>query len=154
MTYKPLSIVTGLLASASSTRDNGSTPAVVKTRYAGGPESLTDLFITQGADIVCVVGEPRLSTTRTLQAIPHYEDYEVPVTLRAINRFSGSNLISSAPHTLGKFLDSYLKLLEVEGVAHGSDYELTATTGQGSVKRHAGMDVQEMQINIKVRLMV
>ena len=154
MSYRSQLIALNLMSSASATRDDNSTAAVVKIKLAGGPESLTDLFITQGADVVVIAGEPRLSTNRTIQSIPHYDDWEVPLTLRAINRWSGGSLVSSAPIVAGKLVDSYLNLLQVPTIAHGSDYELTATAGQGRVVRHAGTDLHEITIMVKVRIMV
>jgi hypothetical protein len=139
-------------AGALLTKDNNTTPAVVKYRYSGGPESLTDLFITQSADLVVILDEPNVTTNRSVDNQPHYNDYDVPVIIRAINRYSGGVLVSTAPLIIGKMITLFLDRLVAN--AHLMGYEISATRGAGDVKRRAGMNIHEENVTVKFRVMV
>jgi hypothetical protein len=143
--YWALYMISGITV----TRDDGSTPATVKAIYAGAPEDLVRLFVTLDYDVVATIGEPNLDTGRFLQDKQVYETFDVPVKVQAINKYNSGTLVSTAPTTLFKAVDSIMTVFENN--PHPNNTVIKVTRGSGAIKRVAGIEFHEVNLTVQVR---
>lgn len=71
--------------------DDDATPAVILFLYAGGPETLKDLFNTY--DVIVTFHDSRTRPTRHIQDVPTYYPAELPVHVITIDKYNAAGVL-------------------------------------------------------------